>query len=58
MAQKNHNQKDHFEHNDEGIEDDGIGIGRKTKTEKKKTNYAPYIIGGVILLAILAAIIF
>ena len=32
--------------------------GGSRKAPEKKTNYTPYIIGGLILLAILAAIIF
>lgn len=57
MTQKNNNPKDHFECEDKGIEGGGIGIGRKIETYIKP-NYTPYIIGGVILLAILAALIF
>jgi hypothetical protein len=36
----------------------GQSGGKNNFTPVNKTNYTPYIIGGVILLAILAAIIF
>jgi len=58
MTQKNHNPKDHFEHKNESVEGGGIGIGKNIGADGKKTNYITYIISGVILLAILAAIIF
>lgn len=46
-----------FEREGERIEGGGVVSGRKP-VDAKKTNYTPYIIGGVILLAVLAAIIF
>lgn len=42
----------------ERTDDSGAGQRPEGNFYEKKTNYTPYIIGGVILLAILAAIIF
>lgn len=55
---KNNNQRENFEHKDEGVEGGGIGIGRKTNASKKKTNYTGFVIAAIVSLAILAALIF